>query len=730
MPGHEAPSGFAALLGGPLAGEPKLLASRVFLHVQPGAGPGLPTATLPHPRSTTDTALLPPSNLPGIGELLPSASTSPRPKTFSADPPVVPQTAPEVTPLPRRTPLLRPATAEPYATNSAHARTQLSGLSAAATEPPASRAPLPNRRAGARRAVHMQAGSTKRPSAIAPRLAGNETATGIRFATPTTPSAPITVIAPVSMSVSAARPAYSMDARHVTGAAEAGFTDRDKPLSAISAPNVAPSKPGMSLSSVSMPRREIRTRDTIVGEPAGRTASPVGAPARADPFALGPAPAAQSGLRVAATSTAQTPGSLARIGDTTTRIDTSQPVLAFAPLPDPAPATRNQPSQPPSAVPAPPLTSSIITVLPNAPAPATIRTSSAPASSTNALEAFNTVANAPHAAASARPTTGTSRVSGSLAAEKVPATPTTDAQTREEHTTRFPSPGSQAIPAVAYANTSPSAPDAIIAGQPKRDGLRATSLAEQHAGAPVQAPGSIPVVSTHPLTEVIARHSTAVHPVAPHQSSVDADRTDTDVSKSIQTALSADKPLPTHAAAQAASGAPAPVTLAPAPAATPAAATITTVSLEDAPARWVPVLARDLAALGADAPRPARLRLRPDALGMLDVALELRGARVHVALVANSVDAHRLLAAASDDLGQALQTAGLQLDGVSVALGQHHDPQHSPQRSSQDHAPTSSRAAPPGGDAADRSSADRAVDPARSALRRAGEHRGSVNVYA
>ena len=91
----------------------------------------------------------------------------------------------------------------------------------------------------------------------------------------------------------------------------------------------------------------------------------------------------------------------------------------------------------------------------------------------------------------------------------------------------------------------------------------------------------------------------------------------------------------------------------------------------DGPAQvWVPALSRDLAAVADAAPRPARLRLRPAAMGDLDVALELRPGGVHIALTAAEPAAHRALTAARDDLAQALGEAGLALGGLSVALGQ------------------------------------------------------------
>ncbi len=110
--------------------------------------------------------------------------------------------------------------------------------------------------------------------------------------------------------------------------------------------------------------------------------------------------------------------------------------------------------------------------------------------------------------------------------------------------------------------------------------------------------------------------------------------------------------------------------------------------------------------LAAHEARPARMhddgamRLQVDheKLGPIDVRVAVRDHGVHADLLASHGDAREALVSNRPSLEAALGRANLRLEGFTVGLGQHHDPQHAPwreQRPALPAAPAPERISPP-----------------------------------
>ncbi|HXJ35876.1 MAG TPA: flagellar hook-length control protein FliK [Candidatus Eisenbacteria bacterium] len=110
--------------------------------------------------------------------------------------------------------------------------------------------------------------------------------------------------------------------------------------------------------------------------------------------------------------------------------------------------------------------------------------------------------------------------------------------------------------------------------------------------------------------------------------------------------------------------------------------------------------------LAAHEARPARmhddgamrLQVEHEKLGPIDVRVAVRDHGVHADLLASHGDAREALVTNRPSLEAALGRANLRLEGFTVGLGQHHDPQHAPGREPQPAlpaAPASERLSPP-----------------------------------
>jgi flagellar hook-length control protein FliK len=110
--------------------------------------------------------------------------------------------------------------------------------------------------------------------------------------------------------------------------------------------------------------------------------------------------------------------------------------------------------------------------------------------------------------------------------------------------------------------------------------------------------------------------------------------------------------------------------------------------------------------LAAHEARPARmhddgamrLQVEHEKLGPIDVRVAVRDHGVHADLLASHGDAREALVTNRPSLEAALGRANLRLEGFTVGLGQHHDPQHAPGREPQPAlpaAPASERISPP-----------------------------------
>lgn len=95
-----------------------------------------------------------------------------------------------------------------------------------------------------------------------------------------------------------------------------------------------------------------------------------------------------------------------------------------------------------------------------------------------------------------------------------------------------------------------------------------------------------------------------------------------------------------------------------------------TTALDEAAQGWAAPLAHELSALLAEgAPRSARLKLHPPALGEVALAVDLRADSVRATLTVATPAAHAMLTAGLGLLADAVSGSGLRLDSLTVALG-------------------------------------------------------------
>lgn len=197
------------------------------------------------------------------------------------------------------------------------------------------------------------------------------------------------------------------------------------------------------------------------------------------------------------------------------------------------------------------------------------------------------------------------------------------------------------------------APPAAVAGQP-------TSLPRQ------QAPGAAPTTSAAPASPI---------PASPPRSDAAAAQ----MLAALVTGDSGDRAETERAGdafAQALGGIRATLTGAP-PRVEPPVAVLRAPPLDTGRAEWIEALVDRIDAQRAEGSRIAHLKLRPDALGGVEVRIRHDGDRIHIAFATETAQARSLLADAAPRLAELADARGLKLGDTGV---QQQDRQASDQR--------------------------------------------------